>query len=36
MTMAMMNYLPLRGMLSFSGGQISEEYLTQLLDRLNG
>ena len=35
MNMAMMNYMPLRGILSF-GGQQSQEALDEVLERLNG
>ena len=35
MTMAMMNYMPLRGMLSFAGDKIPEGFLEHLLEQLN-
>ena len=35
MTVAMMNYMPLRGMLSFGGDKVPEGFLEQLLERLN-
>ena len=31
----MLNYMPLRTALSFSGGQVSEEQITALLEALN-
>jgi len=36
MTTAMLNYLPLRGMLSFAGDQLPAGVLEQILERLNG
>ena len=36
MTMAMMNYMPLRGMLSFGGGQLPPYFLEDMLAKLNG
>ena len=36
MTMAMMNYMPLRGLLSFGGDQLPPDFLEQLLAQLNG
>ena len=36
MTMAMMNYMPLRGMLSFGGGQLPPNFLEDMLAKLNG
>ena len=36
MTMAMINYMPLRGLLSFGGDQLPEGFLEQLLAALNG
>ena len=35
MNMAMMQYMPLRGALSFGGGMVSQEMLDRLLDQLN-
>ena len=35
MNMAMMQYMPLRGALSFGGGTVSQEMLDRLLDQLN-
>ena len=35
MNMAMMNYMPLRGALSFGGGAISAEEIENLLQQLN-
>lgn len=35
MGMAMLNYLPLRGAVSFGGGSVTPEMLQQLLDQLN-
>ena len=35
MSMAMLNYMPLRGALSFGGGQISDEAIEELLRALN-
>ena len=36
MGQAMLNYLPLRAMISFSGGAVSEEQLVALLAQING
>ena len=36
MTMAMMQYMPLRGAMSFGGGEDSSEKLDELLKKLNG
>ena len=36
MTMAMMNYMPLRGMLSFGGDQLPPNFLEDMLAKLNG
>ena len=36
MTAAMLNYMPLRGMLSFGGDQVPAGFLEQILARLNG
>ena len=36
MSMAMLNYMPLRGVLSFGGGAVTEESIRALLDFLNG
>ena len=36
MTMAMMQYMPLRGAMSFGGGADSSEQLEDLLRQLNG
>ena len=36
MGLAMMNYMPLRAVLSFGGGQVSDEQLQALLDAING
>ncbi len=36
MTMAMMNYMPLRGMLSFGGDQLPPNFLEAMLAKLNG
>ena len=35
MNMAMMNYMPLRGILSFGGGAIAPETIQAILDKLN-
>ena len=35
MSNAMMRYMPLRGMISFSGGQVTHEDLKKLIDRMN-
>ena len=35
MSMAMMNYMPLRGMLSFGGDKLPEGFMDQLLEQLN-
>ena len=35
MTMAMMNYMPLRGMLSFGGGNLPDGFLEDLIEKLN-
>ena len=35
MNLAMMNYMPLRGALSFGGGAVTREMLSQLLEKLN-
>ena len=35
MSSAMMRYMPLRGMISFSGGQVTHEDLKKLIDRMN-
>ena len=35
MTLAMMNYMPLRGMLSFGGGSLPEGFLENIVDQLN-
>ena len=32
---AMMNYMPLRSLISFSGGKMNHEILTQLLAQMN-
>ena len=36
MTMAMMNYMPLRGILSFGGDRLPPDFLDRLLEQLNG
>ncbi|MBQ3268741.1 MAG: glycoside hydrolase family 3 C-terminal domain-containing protein [Clostridia bacterium] len=36
MTMAMLNYMPLRGVVSFGGGSLPDGFLDQLLEKLNG
>ena len=36
MSMAMMQYMPLRGLLSFAGDQVSDDTLDKLLQSLNG
>ena len=36
MNMAMMNYMPLRGMVSFAAGQLPDGFLDDLLKKLNG
>jgi len=36
MTTAMLNYMPLRGMLSFGGNQLPAGFLEELLARLKG
>ena len=35
MNLAMMNYMPLRGILSFGGGAIPPESIEAILDKLN-
>ena len=36
MTLAMMNYMPLRGIISFGGDQLPPDFLDRLLEQLNG
>ncbi len=36
MTMAMLNYMPLRGIVSFGGGDLPDDFLDRLLEQLNG
>ena len=35
MSMAMMQYMPIRGALSFGGGAVSDEMLAELLKKIN-
>ena len=35
MNLAMMKYMPLRGMISFSGGDLPDDFLDKLVDALN-
>ncbi len=36
MSMAMLNYMPLRGILSFGGGAVQPDLIQSLLDQING
>ena len=35
MSLAMMNYMPIRGMLSFGGGAFDDEQMEQILKMIN-